>query len=382
MRLYLRSGLAALVAMAAFAATASAGISPDSNPLAAIDGTDIYGYTEYTGRFGDPTDSVLWRKSILTGKRVTLAEFKTMKNRIQVVKAGGGRVAVMLGAEPNINRFKVKILAMNRDGSGRRVIASSSLNWYDDGKAGAVQCGSVVNLINASPTGSFVIATTRETSSSAKCGRKSSLLRWSYDELLASGGRREIYSSDVKPAPRGYLSPLASVEVNGDFAAIVKRKNLKVYVKNLETGVQTGPFIDSVRLAQKKLRFNRISLGPNGMLALESDVLDQSAGDSSFWMDVFSNPLLPAVATRSTARFAAQFCGDHLIDISWDGVDPKTNEYINTVREFDPLTLQPIRTLASITEYEDIEACSPGFVVIRRSVRGKEKFRAVPIPPL
>lgn len=368
---------AALAATALAASPASAGIGPDSNQVAAIDGTDVYGYTEYTNRFNVPIKVVLHRRSISGGKTKRLATYDPHFTRVQGVDAGGGRVAVVLDTHSDLEYLRTKVVAMNRDGSGRSVLASAKIRQGFDNSMPRIDCGSSVRLAGATSSGSFIVSSVRSTRRGKICGRRPNVDHWKYVEVAAAGSRRMLYSANLKASGMWSLPPLAEISVNGDYAAFETRKSRRVFMKNLASGTQTGPFMDSVRLSGAKLSDNRLSLGPAGILAIESSVLDQADNDPPRWLDVFSDPLQPGIAARSDRLYDAQFCGSHLINLDHgDGVPGSPDENA-TIREFDPRTLVETRRIATIPGFASIASCSENYVVINT----RQKLRAISLAP-
>jgi hypothetical protein len=229
----------------------------------------------------------------------------------------------------------------------------------------AESCGTSYNLIGATETGSFVIARVDATRKGPVCKGSKNVDHWQYIEVAANGSRRAIYDADAGSAVETGLpsAPLAEVEVDGDYAALVTAKSLKVYMKNLVTGSMVGPFADSVRTAGHKIGSIGVSVGPNGMLAVASNRELPGTKESPDWTDLFANPSDPVTAVRSTEPNNAQFCGPHLI-----GMDDDKGSNKSAIVELDLKTLAVSRRLAVVRDSDWLQSCTATEMVVSREV--------------
>lgn len=383
MRLLRRSTLATLLALAVLAAPASASVKVnvfDASP-AALDGHDrfeiSYGSRK---RGGSLSEAFLWRRSISSGKRTKIATFKSEYLGVRLILAGGGRVAVGMSSLPSIpdGRIKTKILSFNRDGSGKRILASASTKIVNSPDP-ADRCGTTYQLISATETGSFVIARIDATRKGAYCGGSRDTDRWQYIEVAANGARRKIYSTDEKRSSDPDVAPpLVEVEVDGDYAALVVGKPLKVYMKNLVTGTTTGPFTDSVRKNGYKLSSIGVSVGSNGALAVLSDRKNAFTQLNPRWIDLFADPADPGTAVRSNGTYEPQFCGRRLVGTDYDQTINKS-----LIVELDPGTLAVSRRLAVLGGNSVwLESCTATEMVVSHAVESLTSLilRVIAIP--
>lgn len=339
----------------------------------AIDGTDLY-TVSYRKRdiYGLPTSAVIWRQSILGGKRTRIASFRPYLGEVEELSAGGGRVAAGFQSQFRL-RARTKVFALNRDGTGKKVLGSG--NWRaESGADGAPKgCGTTVYLVNVTSSGSVLVSTASRTRDSRFCGRRPNSTRWSYDEIAADGSRRAVDSGGTGAGTVAKEDRWADVDVTGDFAVFSERQSLDVYVRQLTTGTTTGPFLVSPPPGGLGLFSVGVSLGPGGALVIDTGDEDHGVPVGERWTDVFLNPAAPNVAARSNRLRQAGFCGSRLIDVDFSGGS-------STLREHDPRTLATIRTFGRLGEFSWIEACNATHVVVSRLTDRATVLRAVAIP--
>lgn len=323
----------------------------------AFDGDDYYSFTYgKQNRSGNGASAVLWRRSVSSGSKHRVAAFRAAHGVVSQVEAGGGRVAVGM-QKFNRGKIRSRIVAMNRDGSQSSVLATGLTgNPFVDAPYNA--CGKFPWIQNVSSEGATLLSETNQVRRGSKCRFKSSVLNWRFVEVAADGRRRILDSGQYAPGLEDSTNRWVSVQTEGDYAAFVEEKKLRVYVKNLVTGATTGPFADSTRLNGRTASGVGVSLGRNGMLAIVSS--SASSRSRSTWTDVFSNPLDPRTAARSKAFNEVQFCGARLLTFDYQ------EDNKSAVMELDPSTLAPIGKIAEAGAYEWIQSCSATHVVVGR----------------
>lgn len=325
----------------------------------AIDGDDLYTLDHVYGRSGYVFTAVLKRQSLSGGKRVKVASVRSDIDNPVAISAGGGRVALQFGRNGN-RALTTKVVSFDRKGKRRKVLASGSVPHRWNSK-GPVRCGTVVTLMGASSTGSFVIAKATYERKHKPCGGKADTDHWRYTEHRpGSATPREIYSVDAPTKGRyKYQAPVAQIDLNGNFAAIVTANTLKIRVRNLETGVLTGPFADSPSTSPLSGFAKRISLAANGALLVNSEHYEDKTLKGTFFTDVFLDPAFPATAVRAEYDRNLVFCGNRLVTFPDIG-----NPADHRVIELDPATFAEVRTLAAAPDLWEIESCDANRMIL------------------
>lgn len=325
----------------------------------AIDGDDLYTLDYVYRNSGYTFTAVLMRQSLSGGKRVKVAAVPSDIDNPVRLAAGGGRVALQFGR--NGNRAETsKVVSFDRTGKQRKVLASGSIprRWTSKGP---VRCGTVVALMGASSTGSFAVAKGTFERKHKLCGGKKNLDHWRYLEKRPRGAAsREIYTADAPTKGRfKFQEPVERVDLNGDFAAIVAANTLKIRVRNLATGVLTGPFADSPSTSSLSEFSKRISLASTGALLVNSESYDEKTLKETLFTDLFLDPALPATAVRPKYDRNAMFCGSRLVTLQDIG-----NPADYRVVELDPATFAEVRTLAPAPDLEEIESCDANRMIL------------------
>lgn len=323
----------------------------------AYDGDDYY---SFTFRKRDDWDrgvsAVLWRQSVATGSKRRIASFSAAHGVISQLEAGGGRVVVGLQKFTG-RKIRSRIVVMNRDGSAAAVLAK--------GLAGNPlidypynPCGKFPWVEDVTSGGAVVLAESNEVKRGSECRYKSSVRNWRYVEIAPDGRQRVIDSGKYTPGLQESTDLWNSVHAEGDYAALVTDAKLRVYLKNLETGVTTGPFVYPAQQQGKLTSGVWISQNTDGVLAVGSET--NSGRLHTHWTDVFMNPLDPRSSARSKEFYEVEFCGSRLV--TFDYKEHKKS----SVKELDPATLKPIGTLAKAGAYEWIQSCSATHLVVAR----------------
>jgi hypothetical protein len=351
-------------------------LDPDNFGPTALEGSDLFGVSyEYPRDNSSLFDAVIWRQSVVSGKRVKLRTLKTKHGAVRAIEAGGGRVAVQVFYSGEA-RLTTDILSFSRNGTKKTVLASASQRSVSRSDGEELVCERFPYLVSAAKSGAFVISRATPVWTNGECGAKRIRTDWRYVEISRQGNRRLLHDSTTKRAGEPDLNaPLAEVEVNGDYAAFVTRKSLRVFVKNLKTGAIVGPFIDSVRKLGQKISSIGVELTDDGVLLITADPKLTKGKPGERWTDLFMNPADPATAVRSSAVYNVQFCGSRLVALDYD--DTSDQSY---AVELDRQTLSIRRRLVRLGNFDWIATCTATNLTVSRSEPGPEVLRVLTLP--
>lgn len=347
-----------LFAGSATAAPFARVINKDAGSLA-LDGTDIYWSVEKEVRQGE-YETTLYRGSFLNKSKVAIAKFGgTTGDYINGLSAGGGYAAITLrnGLVKSKNRSGFtetsRVVRISRDGTRRDVLATGSvevdgLNNYSFKNGVLVQkdCGTRVEALDVSSSGSVVLGRAVSERGSARCGKKKDVDRWRYMEARLDGTEREIFSIDrkvfvkVKKTKKGTRtrtnsgeSAISNVDVVGDRVLFRNKSSESFFVRDLATGLLSGPFRFG---ATRALNYASATMSAGGAIALTSFYFAQKKYPTA------RNGIFPDFTNPSNVKLTPKlnspvFCGRHLIAKYEDD---------SRVAELDPVTLAPIRVIA------------------------------------
>lgn len=395
--------------LAAPAGAATQGVTPLRATIgddfeSAFDGTDIYWTMsralKRVPKYGYTSTTSLMRSSFLDGSKTVLKRFDpsdTATGFPEDIFAGGGYVYVNMsgdGPERDEIRSSSSVLRMSRDGSNFQKIASGQLNAGEEdaivrlhGNKGQLNdCGTDVSAEHVAGDGSVVIREATADRESKACGRKKNVDHVRIYLLSPTGVTREILKEDLRvtltirrhkdgswSSETGSKDPATYVAgVVGDRALLVRgRRSLSYYVRDLNTGTQTGPFKAAITSTYP---FNLGSLDPEGRVAVSTFAVTGSKKHRKIRHSsgVFQVPGDTA-SFRPVKGFSfLMFCGKHLISLSSRGV-----------RELDPVTFNLIRPISpphkdgSIVDINN--ACTADYLYMSRSRSKGSKQLAYPL---
>jgi hypothetical protein len=360
--LSLATSCAAATLLACAALVAPAGATPLKRDVkgaqqVSISGTDVY-WIKYIDHH--TTQTALMRGSFLDHKKIRLATF-TFAGGFEPVQlsSGGGYAYVSTvsdGIDNDVNKgASSKIIRVSRTGT-RTVVAAGS-NPADDEGSVVVEhgtgrmndCGKQVMLMSVSSNGSAVIQEVTADRDSTACGKKKNVNHNRIYELPLNGVPREIFSYDValestitvddggweSHGGRSLGPEVYTASVFGDHAIFSFGRAGGIYVRDLVSGALTGPYLGGLTA---KAGFAWGTLDPIGRIAMFRGTFkagrryDVGNTVSGLYLTPDDLSAFQKVSTRDEIAF----CGHHLIKFSK-----------RRATEIDPVTLAPIRTIAS-----------------------------------
>lgn len=345
-----------LLAGSALAAPYSRIVNKEATSVA-IDGTDIYWSLEK--RVNSSRDeTTLYRGSFLNKSKVAIAKFGTTTGEyIDGLSAGGGVVAVTLTDRlvktKNGWADTSRVVRLSRDGTRRDVLAKGIVvddfkdYTFKNGVVVQDDCGTRVEALDVSSSGSVVLGRAVSERASARCGKKKNVDRWRYVDTRLDGSEREIFSTNrkvfvkVTKTKKGSStrtnsgeSAISNVDAVGDRVLFRNESSLSFLVRDLTTGLLSGPFSFGT---SPPTRYAWATMGSNGAIALDSFLLSKRK-DVVVRTGIFPNVSSPSEVKMTPQLGNPVYCGRHLL-AKHDGD--------SRISELDPATLEPIRVIAS-----------------------------------
>lgn len=338
------------------------------------------------------------RTSFLDGSKTLLKRFDSNDEAVDYSEdlvAGGGYVYLNTTGDGPGHRYgaATSVLRISRDGSIVQKVASGLLKTSDDediitkGRSGQLNdCGTSAAAEYVTGDGSVVIRETTSERESKACGRKKNIDHERLYLLSPSGQVREILREDlrikltIKFKKHGWEAEVGSVipaitvvSVTGDRVLLSKGRGFSFYVRDLSTGVETGPYKSAVA-SKSNYDLVNASLDPSGRVAYSSF---GARGDRKHLRfrhtaGVFQTAGDPSSFKKNKGFSFVFFCGSRLLSSSARGVS-----------ELDPVTFNLIRKIAPAHKGDtgiDLEsACSPEYLYMR-SWDGGERITFLAYP--
>jgi hypothetical protein len=408
------AGIARTLALAALglllfvapAGAATKGVAPLRASIAndfnsAIDGTDIF-WTEQRKSVPEPKNGytytdVLMRTSFLDGKKSVVKRFDPNDVRLgfpEKLLAGGGYVyANMHGDGPEeLLDSGTNVVRMAHDGSNLQTVATGQMKSSEEddivvvhGKGQLNDCGTKVEAESVTDDGSVLIRETTSDRESAMCGRKKNVDHDRIYLLSPAGVSREIIREDLRISLKfkshsdgGWDATTGAegagvyvVDIVGDRAIITRNGGKSYYVRDVNTGADTGPYKTGIvgyspfNLASID-SIGRVALSAYGVTGTRKHLKQHHAAG------VYVRPGDTTSFVRAKGLAFLNFCGNHLISLTRRGA-----------RELDPVTLNLIRPIAPVHKDGSVvdldTACSNDFLYMKTWGGKGAKYLAYPL---
>lgn len=365
--------VAALAGVTSVAGSAEAktvsGLFADS---AVYDGAFAF-YTRSDSRF---TKTTLLRQALSGGRPKSVAVVRGWSRSVVAIDAAGSRVAIGI-QDSSLPRSKTTVMSFAATGGARKVLASGVLDSGRKSPTASGVCGTVASLAGATQDGAVLVRTTNYLPVKRSCRVKTPATSWRYIAVYPDGRKVVVLTSESLAAVPAASGDVATVESSGSYVAFTMKKSLHVFVVNSATGAVTGPLVDSVSLGGMTPTSNRISLGPNGMVALTTNRFrTKPRFDNLTRTDVFTDPAAPSTAARSDVLGGVQFCGARLVELHYDSESGRLQ-----LRELDPGSLAALRTIATAPPFARLATCTADRALLFESGDRGDSFRSVSLTP-
>ncbi|MGH2960497.1 MAG: hypothetical protein ACRDKE_12885, partial [Solirubrobacterales bacterium] len=362
--------------------------------LVGLDGTDIYTVRERKEKVANHTEWVrhLVRESFRNSTRVRLLKVLGDERSdddadyIHGVWAGGGHVAIQIQSYAGPGPATTRIERISRDGASKQVIATSAtpegVNGeyeYENGKAVRSDCGRRVDALSMNGQGAVVIAEIAAERASKVCGGKANVDHWRVYELSLSGLSREIFTMDrllsgdsnTGNGSKDVQYP-GAVEAVGDRAIYQTSIIAPAYIRDLATGVQSGPY--TTGLAGRVHQTWDPSLSTGGAIALTAPPSgSKKRGGELVRSGVLRAPLGGSRFKLVSNAWRVRFCGARPIAEMMDG----------RVFELDPVSIKKKRYVTTFPNeaftWEVLPGCNDNYFYATGSGNRGPIVRAYPL---